>query len=485
MSAVVTDIDNNVDHQSNQEMDDHLDDADIAEESNEQIKKKRRRRNRHKKGVVEDESTDHNAINDDAEDDKLETKMNGVKLGEIEIEAESTDDKAVKKKRKFFKKKADTKANDAPAGKQQTVPPSIPISEFYSNGVYPIGQETDYPKVPDDRLSHNRVTYEEKKAIETAYFDIYNDARQAAEAHRQVRKYIKSWVKPGMTMIDICEELEKCSRALISENGLKSGLAFPTGCSRNNCAAHYTPNNGDTTVLQYDDVTKIDFGTHINGRIIDCAFTLTFNPKYDKLVEAVRDATNTGIKAAGIDVLLCEVGEAIQEVMESYEVDIDGKTYQVKSIRNLNGHSIDAYRIHAGKTVPIVKGGEAIRMEENEFYAIETFGSTGRGYVHDDMETSHYMKNFDTDFVPLRMQNSKKLLTTINNSFGTLAFCKRWLDRLGVTKYQLALNDLCTKGIVEAYPPLCDVKGSYTAQFEHTIVLRPTCKEVISRGDDY
>jgi methionyl aminopeptidase len=44
-------------------------------------------------------------------------------------------------------------------------------------------------------------------------------------------------------------------------------LAFPTGCSRNHCAAHYTPNAGDTTVLQYDDVTKIDFGTHINGEL--------------------------------------------------------------------------------------------------------------------------------------------------------------------------------------------------------------------------
>lgn len=118
-----------------------------------------------------------------------------------------------------------------------------------------------------------------------------------------------------MTMIQICEELERCSRALIGEDGLKAGLAFPTGCSRNNCAAHYTPNAGDPTVLLYDDVTKIDFGTHVNGkfilifcfifvyfyllclgRIIDCAFTLTFNPKYDKLVEAVRDATNTGIK---------------------------------------------------------------------------------------------------------------------------------------------------------------------------------------------
>lgn len=68
---------------------------------------------------------------------------------------------------------------------------------------------------------------------------------------------------------------------------------------------------------------------------------------------------------------------------------------------------------------------------------------------------------------------------------GTLAFCKRWLDRVGCTKYQMALKDLCDKGAVDAYPPLVDVKGCYTAQFEHTLVLRPTCKEVISRGDDY
>lgn len=77
--------------------------------------------------------------------------------------------------------------------------------------------------------------------------------------------------------------------------------------------------------------------------MVDCAFTLAFNEKYDRLLEAVRDATNTGIREAGIDVRLCDIGSAIQEVMESYEVDIDGKSYQVKSIRNLNGHSIDQY----------------------------------------------------------------------------------------------------------------------------------------------
>jgi len=50
---------------------------------------------------------------------------------------------------------------------------------------------------------------------------------------------------------------------------------------------------------------------------------------------------------------------------------------QVKCCRNLSGHSIAPYQIHAGKSVPIVKGGEATKMEEGEFYAIETFGSTG------------------------------------------------------------------------------------------------------------
>ena len=43
----------------------------------------------------------------------------------------------------------------------------------------------------------------------------------------------------------------------------------------------------------------------------------------------------------------------------------------MKSIRNLNGHSIGPYQIHAGKSVPIVKGGESTKMEEGEFFAIE------------------------------------------------------------------------------------------------------------------
>jgi methionyl aminopeptidase len=29
------------------------------------------------------------------------------------------------------------------------------------------------------------------------------------------------------------------------------------------------------------------------------------------------------------------------------------------------------------------------------------------------------------------------------------------------------LNNLVQSGIVQDYPPLCDIKGSYTAQYEH------------------
>jgi methionyl aminopeptidase len=81
--------------------------------------------------------------------------------------------------------------------------------------------------------------------------------------------------------------------------------------------------------------------------------------------------------------------------MESYEVTIGNKTHQVKSIDNLCGHSIAPYKIHAGKSVPIVGGGPETKMEEGELFAIETFGSTGKGRVFEAPDCSHYMKNFD------------------------------------------------------------------------------------------
>lgn len=62
---------------------------------------------------------------------------------------------------------------------------------------------------------------------------------------------------------------------------------------------------------------------------------------------------------------------------------------------------------------------------------------------------------------------------------------RRFLDRLGETRYLMALKNLCDVGVVDACPPLCDIRGSYVAQFEHTLYLHPSRKEVLSRGEDY
>ena len=50
--------------------------------------------------------------------------------------------------------------------------------------------------------------------------------------------------------------------------------------------------------------------------------------------------------------------------------------------------------------------------------------------MHEDLECSHYMKNFDVGHVPLRLPKAKQLLGVIDRNFGTLAFCKRFVKGL-------------------------------------------------------
>ncbi|QLL31576.1 hypothetical protein HG536_0B04400 [Torulaspora globosa] len=377
-------------------------------------------------------------------------------------------DKKKKKKKKSKKKNANIKE----------------ISTFYPDGIYPQGEWMDYQQ--DFNLA--RTTDEEKRylARSQANEEHWNDVRKGAEIHRRVRKNVQNKLQPGMALTDIANIIEDATRKFTGaedltkmENPLSQGIGFPTGLSINHCAAHFTPNAGDTSVLKREDVLKIDIGVQVNGNIVDSAWTVAFDHQYDNLLTAVREATYTGVRESGIDVRLTDIGEAIQEVMESYEVEINGKTYAVKPCRNLCGHNIIPYKIHGGKSVPIVKNGDNTKMEEGEHFAIETFGTTGRG-----CEVSHYAKNTSSTALP-SLSRARQLLQTIDKNFGTLPFCRRYLDRLGEDKYLFALNNLVRQGIVQDYPPLSDVPGSYTAQFEHTILLHPHKKEVVSKGDDY
>jgi methionyl aminopeptidase len=105
--------------------------------------------------------------------------------------------------------------------------------------------------------NRKRISNAELRSKEMICSDQYSDLRRSAECHRQVRKFAQANIKPGRKLIDIVEEIETLNRSLIESNKILSGQAFPTGISVNHCAAHFTPNPGDTKVLDKNDVVKV------------------------------------------------------------------------------------------------------------------------------------------------------------------------------------------------------------------------------------
>ncbi|PNS21655.1 methionine aminopeptidase, type II [Sphaceloma murrayae] len=387
----------------------------------------------------------------------------------FDVKTETQGNGNKKKRRKANKRKKKGTA-------QQSVPPRVALALLFEakDQCYPTGEIVEYA-VRDDNLQ--RTTAEESRHVASVSElddSFLNDYRKAAEIHRQVRQYAQSIARPGVTMSKLAQEIEDGVAALTGHPGvekgdsLKGGMGFPTGLCLNHVAAHWTPNPGaKEVVLQYDDVLKIDFGVHVNGRIVDSAFTVAANPVYDNLLAAVKAATNTGLKEAGIDARVSQIGAAIQEVMESYEVELHGKTIPVKAVRSITGHDILRYHIHGDKQVPFVKNNSTQRMEEGDVFAIETFGSTGRGYTRSDVGVYGYGRDEHASTAGLPSTSAKSLLKAIDENFGTLVFSRRHLERIGFKHYHLGMKTLIDRGIVDCYEPLVDSPGSYVAQFEH------------------
>lgn len=215
-----------------------------------------------------------------------------------------------KKKRKAKKKKTTTQA----LALKQSSPPRVPLSDLFPTQRYPCGELLSGAGGVENTA---RTTSEEHRHGTRAHVHddaFLNNYRRAAEVHRQVRYWVQDNVRPGQTLSEIAEGIDDGVRALLGNRGLergsclRSGLGFPTGLALNNCVAHYTPNPGQKEiVLQAEDVMKVDFGVHIDGWIVDSAFTMSFDPTYDNLLAATRDATNAGIKVSVRTLFFCAI----------------------------------------------------------------------------------------------------------------------------------------------------------------------------------
>lgn len=238
----------------------------------------------------------------------------GEETGQIPLETslppEASDARKKRKKPKKKKKKKKT----APLPMKQTSPPRVLLSDLFPSGDYPEGEVQSYTR---ERTAAAEARYAAHQHWEDDGF--LQNYRKAAEVHRQARQWVQETVKPGHTLLEIAEGIEDSVRAMLGHAGLepgdslKAGMGFPTGLCLNHQTAHYTPNPGQKdVVLQQQDVMKVDFGVHINGWIVDCAFTMAFDPTYDNLLAAVKDATNTGIKVTKLRTRYRRLGNGLQ-----------------------------------------------------------------------------------------------------------------------------------------------------------------------------
>lgn len=308
----------------------------------------------------------------------------------------------------------------------------------------------------------------------------YDDMKYAGLIHKKIKTYVKDLIKPNIKLYDLAINIEEKINELSLynvENPLNGGIAFPTGLSVNNCAAHWTPYKNNEKLFKKDDVLKIDFGIHLNGSIIDSAFTYSFDSKYDNLLEASKTSTDLAIKLARPDMLLSEIGKEIEENINSYEIIIKGKTKKIVSVKNLCGHEINLFNIHGNKVIPNISFPMYNeRIKEGEFYAVETFASSGTGETYEDIKNcSHYMIDYKNEKDKLNINND--LYKYIIKNYNTLPFTDRWLDN----NYKDNLDKLCSMNVIQCYPPIYDYdKKAYISQFEESIYIGENKTEILS-----
>lgn len=265
----------------------------------------------------------------------------------------------------------------------------------------------------------------------------------------------REMIEPGTKVLDIVEAVE----SYILENA--SGISFPCNVAINNVAAHYTSPLGDETVIEEGDLVTIDCGAHIDGCISDSAFTIALNPDHEDLVQASVDATNVAIKMFRPGAKLNTIGALIEQTIEDAGF---------KPVKQLTGHQLREYELHAEKQVPCVSGKSEVKIEEGEIYAVETFASTGAGNVTDGPDAFIYQ--LLPVRVPVRFRGSKKFLAIARSEYGEFPFAERWLAKeMKHASLKMAIRELEKNGVLIGHNVLSEKEGELVSQHEHTVIV--------------
>ena len=275
--------------------------------------------------------------------------------------------------------------------------------------------------------------------------DKWDKWRRAGVVAREALELARPMVKPGTKVIDIVNATEN----YIRENS--SGTSFPCNVAINNIAAHYTSPLNDETVIEEGDLVTVDVGSHIDGCIADTAFTIALNPDHEALVKAAVDATNVAIQMMRPGAKLNTIGALIEDTIQAAGFE---------PIKQLSGHQLNEYELHAEKQVPCVSGKSEILVEEGETYAIETFASTGSGNISDLPRPLIYQ--LLPVRVPVRFKGTKQFLGIARKEYKEFPFAKRWLaERMPAASLEMAIRELEKNGALFGHNILAEEKGEH------------------------
>lgn len=279
--------------------------------------------------------------------------------------------------------------------------------------------------------------------------------RKAGVIAAKVRDTVVQEIEPGVKVLDICDRAED----LIRELG--GGMAFPTNVDINSVAAHYVSPVDDVTLVPERSLVKLDVGVHVEGYIADTATTACFDPSLSYLVEAAEAGLDAAIKTIRPGVRASDVGAAIEQAI---------KARGAKPIRNLTGHKLARYVVHAGASIPNVASRDHHVIHEGDVYAIEPFAvpNDADGLVTDGPPSNIYrvLKKHSLKGA------AKRMIKHIQAEHRTLPFASRWVLRRfpgqeGVSAFRELLDSKC----IMSYPQLVERTRAMVAQAEHSVIL--------------
>ena len=291
--------------------------------------------------------------------------------------------------------------------------------------------------------------------------------KKAGKIAAQSLNFATKHLKSGASLLEVSEKVEE---NIISLSGKP---AWPVQINLNQAAAHYCAAPDEKTILK-DEVICIDVGVHIDGAVGDNAVTIDLSGKYADLVKASRDALNNAIKMLAPEVKVGAIGKVIEETIKSYGYN---------PVRNLSGHGIGRYDIHATPGIPNFDNRSNVRLQEHMIIAIEPFATDGRtGLIHEAHDCQVFMQVKDKN---PRSPFGREVLKIVKEYNG-LPFAPRWLvKQLPASKVNFALRELLKEGIIKGYPPLVEDSGGKVSQAEHTMYITDKGAIVLTKSDEY